>query len=202
MKFSNPVFLGSGNRNKVRPEEIILVQDEFFADQDVIHIDTSLEGMTSDPESGRYYLGTWAGPEAKLSNLLHEMGHFVEREIDKLKEFPISNWGYSFGKYWELCGRSGWEPRTDQDVRREQRVWAYQISLEKHFGIYESPYEMVNAAPFLGGWCFYQPLEIETYENEPRIRKLAEETEELSRTRYTLERFRKGWWRRIRELSP
>lgn len=58
------------------------IEKQFFDGHPVSFV-MNLQGQALD-EHGNYLLGGSAGPETHVSNLLHEMGHLAEREIDKL----------------------------------------------------------------------------------------------------------------------
>jgi hypothetical protein len=98
------------------------------------HVKFKVEGQSLN-SLNEYVLGCMAGPSICLSNLCHEMAHFAEREVHKLCQMPAAGWGYTHGKYWEICGQSGYEPTTDQAVQREARCWAYQWSIINEYGI-------------------------------------------------------------------
>jgi hypothetical protein len=185
-----------------------VVQRDFF-DGNPVTIDVGIEGQRLDREGGNYVLGCRAGPGIHISNLYHEMSHLAEREIAKLLEKPNRNWGYGWGQYWEIAGQSGFEYQTDQSVQREKRVWAYQLSIEKHYGIYtqnikndNAPPEVVLAriAPFLPAFPLYigrQGLKDE----KAAIQFLADEIRELSETAFTFKHFCDAWFERMKALK-
>lgn len=165
-----------------------------------------IEGQHIRANEKTYLIGPWAGPAAEVSNVFHEMGHFAEREIEKLKKFPNSGWGLYPGKFWQIGVHWGYEPQTDQSVRREQRVWAYQISLQKHYNLSISPYDTVSSATWLPAWCYYQPFP--KVENEGlsswdrrRLEQLAKDAESMSINEYTFEDFQEQWNKRIEILK-
>ena len=178
------------------------VLTRFFKPGGPIVYDEDLEGQTVYEPTSQYVIGPWAGPQAEIENLLHEMCHFAEREVDKLLQFPFSSWGFSYGKYWEVLGRFGYEPQTDASVLREQRVWAYQISLQKHLGVEVDPYDLVSSAQYMNAWCYYQPFSLRTWDNEIKFRKLSQDTMIMSQNEYTFEAFRDAWDYRIENVLP
>jgi len=154
---------------------------------------------------GNYLLGNRAGPSCHISSLTHEMCHLAEREIPKLLEKPNCSWGFTYGKYWECLGQSGYESQTDQSVLREARVWAYQWSLHQTLGIpIEDDEEdnniegLVSSAVYMDAFFIYRNkridpnLEFRQKEKEG-LKALAAEVQELSRTRFTFDDFKRNW---------
>jgi len=114
----------------------------------------NMEGQTCEEKS--YWVGGIAGPSCNLSNLLHEICHFAELEKERILEFPKKGWGLNMGKFWQIGNNWGYEQSTDQQVQREARVWAYQLSAQKHFGLNDSAYELVSSVVWLPAWCHYR----------------------------------------------
>jgi hypothetical protein len=160
------------------------------------------QGITAD---NCFKLGCVAGPSVELSNLLHEMCHLAEREKDKLLLRPHSAWGFTFGKYWELLGQSGYEAQTDQSVLREARVWSYQLSLSRELGIEESAEELVSSAVYLDAFCLFKfnhiakgkPYRERERETLQVLAKLVEDQTEV----FTFERFEQDWFERMELLK-
>jgi hypothetical protein len=193
-------------KNNIDQNILAKIKDAFL-NNDVIVYDPKIEGQKTN-DKNQYLVGPWAGPQADISNLLHEVCHFAEREIDKLKLFPSYAWGFSFGKYWELCGQSGYEPSTAQAVLREQRVWAYQLSMLREYGIDEDPEDLVKSVVYVPAWCYYKyPHKIEKdgkYEvvsDRTAIKFLAKETDIMSRNEYTYEAFCREFHLRVDRLQ-
>lgn len=174
-----------------------------------VKVSTRISGQTLT-KNGKYLLGTWAGPEQNASNLLHEICHLAEREEDKLLEFPLGGWGFSQGKYWEVGYHCGYEPTTDQQVMREARVWAYQLSLHKKYGLSDNPQEMVSSAIYLPAFCHFQfkfnkcsyncKEENHLASEEFALKKLANLVDDWSRNFYTVDRFEEEWNKRMELL--
>lgn len=125
----------------------------FFSNEFVL-LDVGLEGQTCQENS--YIIGSRTGPVKSISGLLHEICHFAELEPERLLKFPGMAWGLKQGKFWQVGHKWGYEPMTDQQVQREARVWAFQLSAEKYFGIGDSAQELVSSAKYLPAWCWYQ----------------------------------------------
>jgi hypothetical protein len=74
-------------------------------------------------------LGGRAGPYSGLSNLLHEVSHFVEIDDARCTK---NNFGFRYGK-WIACpisARGGWyQPSTNQAIMREIRTFVIQYRL-------------------------------------------------------------------------
>lgn len=128
------------------------VRDEFFATS-VIGIDTTKHDTQWLDERGRLMFGVWAGPAARVSNLLHEMAHFVE--IDE-RRMGKRGWGLRLPKMHYIPGPYGgstWcEPTTMQITAREIRVIAYQHHLHVHLGIEPWRKLLPDLLPFLPDW--------------------------------------------------
>jgi len=151
------------------------------------------------------------------------MGHLADREVPKLVKRPYSGWGYSYGKYWELMGRSGYEPQTDQSVVREGNIWAFQYSLHKHYNLkIESEfrdveldpehqvYELVSPAIYMGAFFIYAsrfnpfplPKDMSLKErDEFALHKLADYVMELEDTKFSFENFVMAWSERMEALK-
>lgn len=189
--------------NRLDQEILAKVRKDFFPDDGPIIIDESLEGQTV--RDGKYVIGPWAGPGSDIHNLFHEMGHFADREIEALLRFPINSWGYSFGRPWSVAGQSGFEPQTDQSVRREMNCWAYQVSLSRHYGCEQPTYEAVRSAVYLDAFLFYKLEEGKGLEykdrDEFKLRIMADEVDELAATTHSFSNFQLEWDIRIRALT-
>jgi len=179
------------------------VKGDFFPDDSPIIVDESLEGQTV--RDGRYVIGPWAGPGSDIHNLFHEMGHFADREIEALLEYPFNSWGYSFGRPWSIAGQSGFEPQTDQSVRREMNCWAYQVSLSRHYGCEQSTQDVVRSAVYLDAFMFYKMEEGRQLEykdrNKFKLSIMADEVEKLTATTHTFSNFLLEWNKRIYALK-
>jgi len=176
------------------------VRKDYFGNSKFpIQIKVNLEGQGLD-ENGNFVIGCMAGPSCELANLFHEMGHFAEREIPKLKRKPPSSWGYTFGKYYQIGQHSGYEPTTDESVKRELRIWAFQWHLENKYGIATSIKEMISAVVYMPAFIYY-PMN-GGYRPEPERLTLAlEEVTRLSQTTFSLEAFDLAWFERIKALE-
>mgnify|MGYP006339620387 CR=1 FL=1 len=169
---------------------------DFFLGNTVIQFDRSISGQKI--KENKFVIGPWAG-HAEITNLFHEMCHFAERPIEKLQELPPFAWGFTFGKYWEIFGKSGYEPQTDQAVRTEQRVWAFQRSVQKHYGIEEDPYDTVSSATYIHAFTMF--LLGQGKSNEEKLKILATETEIMSNNEFSFEKFKEDWNHRIEILK-
>jgi len=173
------------------------VVKDFFTTDSPIQMDVSVEGQEIDDE-GRYVIGPWAGPEADMPNLFHEMGHFSDRELDKLEEFPNGGWGYTHGKYWQIGTAWGYEPQTPQSVIREARCWAYQVSLMRHYQLGTDVSEVVQSATFLPAFSMYGKPDCK--DDKSRLVRLTEEVDAMSQTTHTFDAFHKAWFDRVGHL--
>lgn len=182
-----------------------LIQKYFSPHNEVI-VKKKLQGQKV--VDNRYVIGMRAGPltNINIDNLLHEICHLVEIEEERLVKRPTSSWGLNPGKFWQIGSNWGYETFTDDQVKREQRVWAYQLSLNSNINnqttnINDS-LNLVSSARFLNAWTYYQPFEIKTYKDEDRIKKLAEETFDMSNTEeYSYDKWLEEWNKRINKLK-
>jgi hypothetical protein len=129
------------------------IKDYFFSSP-VFKLKANFAGQTA--ENNTYFVGGKAGPSYSLSNLLHEICHFAELEKERLLKFPHNGWGFYPGKFWQIGMHWGYEQRTAQQVEREARVWAFQISAERYFNLNDSAEDLVSSATWLPAWCFYK----------------------------------------------
>ena len=197
-------------------EKLALIQKMFFEGQPV-STQVELQGYVIG-EDGNYCLGCQSGPRIHVSNLIHEMCHLAEREVDKLLKKPYNAWGYSFVQYWELLGRSGYESQNAKTVHREKRVWAFQLSVEKELGIRDiedaddpeesHAYSLVKSAIYLDAFMWYKrevltENQLEDYSKgeQQAIQILSEEVDRLSEKDFTYARFCDDWFHRMELLK-
>lgn len=146
-----------------------------------------------------FLLGCSLVGKTDVEALLHEMGHFSEREPEKLLKKPVNGWGFSHGKYWQIAGKCGFEPQTDAQVQREARVWGYQLSLHRYYGLNPDVRKMVDCAKYLPAFGIYEYKipEIKdlgyTERENAALDILAKEVEEKSLTKFTFESFKENW---------
>lgn len=96
-------------------------------------------------EDGKLWIGGRAGPKCDISNLAHEMAHFVEIDDDRC---AITGWGLRVPEQW-VYDRWCFEPLTNQCTQRECRVAAYQHNLLKWAGVTRTPKYLVKSFYFL-----------------------------------------------------
>ena len=173
-----------------------LIQQRYFDNSPIV-----LEEQTSGQEvrDGIVVIGARAGPEVCWTNLIHEMAHLVEIDLKRITQW---GWGLRYGKYWECFGKSGYEPQTDQSVRREERVWAFQLNFLESFGISISEIKMVSSATWLPAFCYVKPARSTVdYRDRDRAR-LEVIADRVARNReiFTTEMFDYEWRRRMEYL--
>lgn len=168
------------------------IKQDFFNHHQGIICNPKKEGQ--HVQGGIVELGTWAGPHADISNLLHEMGHFVEIDQPRMAKY---GWGLKFGKYYQIGMHSGHEPYTAQSVWREIRVWAYQINLMNHYNIPETIENMTASADYLPAICY-----VPGKTKEERLAYVAAETRKMSLLpAYQVVSFATEWERRAKILD-
>lgn len=200
-------------QNTINPEHLGILCEEFFKGNPV-SISKELQGQGLD-ENSNFVLGCSAGPSTDVSNLIHEMSHLAELEVPRLLKKPYGGWGFKWGKYWELNGHSGYEPRTDQSVRREMRTWAYQWSIHQSLQIPVSNYDdeskgelidLVRSSTYLHAFANYKWAVLSQEERDAlgysaseqkTLEILADEVLHLSQTVFTFDNFCKNWKERM-----
>lgn len=198
--------------SKSQIDQVLLqkVDNDFFKGNPVSY-EITHQGQRLDGQ-GNIVLGGNAG-DTGVDNLLHEMSHLAEREKHKIVLRPVRDWDFSYGKYWSFGRASGYEPSTDQAVRRELRVWAFQASIQEHYGMFidiqQDVRDLVRSAVFISGWCYYawknfqsdgKPDEYDRQENDA-INRAADEVYSLSQSSFTFARFCEDWEDRMRLLK-
>ncbi len=189
-------------KDRVTKKQQNRVFEEFFADA-AVRVDWKSPAQRID-EAGRVVLGPWAGPEATISNLVHEMSHFVEIDEPRMTEF---GWGLTVPEIY-VAGRLCLEPTTCQATERELRVIAYQANVLEYLGFPRSTRDLVNALDWMPDWCFVPIEDGSSAFGDDRTHKLsypdieksqkrwcAKQVEAL-RSTFTLERFIAEWKRR------
>ena len=185
-----------------------ILESEFLSHTNRVVFKPGLEGQTIG-DDGTIFIGDRAGPELEITNLCHEMAHFVE--IDDAR-MTCRKWGLQVRKV-VICGQECLDPRTTQITEREMRVAAYQSHLQELIGVSESIDEITKSFRWLPDFTFI-PLEngrpafgegsdpdVPYEEIDPsRLRWIANRTREL-RSVYTLERFVSEWHRKIKLLA-
>lgn len=168
---------------------------DYFGQDYPIFVDPKTEGQKI--RDNKYVIGCKTAYLLCVSSLLHEMAHFAEREINKLKQYPYSSWGFSLGKEWHVGRYSGFEMTTDRDVQREMRCWAFQYSLMRKYNFDFTIEDITSSAHFLNGFLFYHR---EVRNDKEKLSILAKEVIELS-NKYNISAFDKAWNERIIELK-
>jgi hypothetical protein len=102
-----------------------------------------------NPEDGVLVFGDRAGPECRLANLTHEMGHMVE--INHNRKWWFGGWGLTTRDVW-CYDRYCEQPHSDTCVRREIRTIAIQWMIQDQLGSStsaEDAFSTVGALRFL-----------------------------------------------------
>lgn len=189
-------------KNYVTKKERTRVYDEFFADA-AVRVDWDAAAQSIDHE-GNVVLGPWTGPEALISNLVHEMCHFVE--IDE-RRMNVFGWGLDVPEIY-IAGHRCLEPQTCQATKRELRVMAFQANVLEYIGFPRSVRTLVRPLDWMPDFVFVPIEDGSSAYGEDRTHKLsyaeitksqlrwcAKEVEALRET-FTTERFLSEWKRR------
>lgn len=179
-------------------EHVILqVQRDYFStEKSPVCVSMNFEGQGIN-DSGQFILGCRAGPEIAATHLLHEMAHFAEREVKKLKKRPLSSWGFKFGKSIEIpeIGYSGFEFSGTQHIEREISVFGYHLNLAKKYGVDETAHSLASVCKYLQNFFMYGS------HDDVAINVIAEKIESAAAGTFTLQRFEIEWRKRLKALS-
>lgn len=187
---------------------LAILKRDFLDHTDRLRYVPALQGQRVGTD-GVVYVGSRAGPSRALSNLVHELGHFVE--IDDARQ-QVNGWGFKVPLI-VVCGQTCVEPITLKMIERELRVMAYQVNLMEYLGAPMRVLNLVRALQYMPDFILV-PLEdgrpaysedgtreVPYSEVDPsRIRWMANRVQEL-RKDFTFERFRSEWFRKIALLS-
>lgn len=189
---------------------LALLKKRYLSHTDRLRYKPGLEGQFVDRD-GVIYVGNRAGPTRDLSNLAHELSHFVEVDDTRVGFY---GWGLKAPEKW-ILGHRCCEPITMQMTERELRVIAYQVNLLESLGSPSRPRTFVRSLIYMADFI-YVPLEdgrsaygddAPTFEemgprekDESRIRWMTRRVEAM-RSEYTLERFDSEWTRKLNLLS-
>jgi len=131
----------------------------------------------------------------------------VELEFDRFLKFPSGGWGFSHGSPVVVNGRTYYEMTNDKSVLREGRVWAYQLALQRYYGIKTSPIDTIAAVKHMEAWYLYRckvapdKSMVASERDRLALEKFATMVDQLSRSEFTVMRFKKEWKRRMRALD-
>lgn len=198
-------------KNRVTKKQRDRVYDEFFAGA-AVRVDWTRQAQSIDGEA-TVVLGPWAGPEASIANLVHEMSHFVEIDEGRMTEF---GWGLRVPEI-HIAGRVCLEPQTRQATERELRVIAFQANVLTYLGFPRSTHDLVAALDWMPDFVFVPIEDGSSAFGESRTHKLSYEAIQKSQKRwcakeverlrptFTTERFLSEWKRRnelLQSSSP
>jgi hypothetical protein len=171
-----------------------------FFQNNVVKYKSKMEGQECKERC--FFLGSYAGPEKSIESLLHEVGHFAELEKERLAIFPTNGWGLKQGRFWQIGVHWGYEPCTDQQVLREARVWAFQLSAQRHFNLRSCAKELVSSAVYLPAWCLYKRKTVQTkpHDEHEALDTLARHVDGLTKN-YTFERLVCDYHDRVKYLE-
>ena len=179
-------------------ETLKKVKELFFANKQ-IKLSVGLEGQKCDGTT--YIVGCKAGPSVDIQNLLHELCHFAELEKERLLLFPRTSWGLKFGKFWSFGQHWGYEPQTSEQVEREARVWAFQLSASKYFGLNANSHDYAKTAVWLPAFTIYECGFTGKASDCKAIYKLSKHIERLSKNRFTFDKLIDDFNDRIKLLE-
>jgi hypothetical protein len=196
--------------------------DRYFKNS-FVEVDWDYEGQrVGDPEcyhyagkhltdiKGKIYIGARAGPYVNITNLCHEMSHFIEIDDERMNR---NKWGLKAPEVY-IFNRICVEPVTIQMSLRETRVAALQYWLQKSIGCEQSIQQLISSfkylpdftnVPFYNNGIIYSHEEmIENFEygnrDEFRFNFLKEKCKEYIKN-YSLEFFNSEWERKNKLLK-
>lgn len=171
------------------------LKKDFFRD-DVVRFEMDFEGQKMDGDV--FVLGCSVAMTQGVEYLMHEMAHFAELSIERIVKHPKYNWDLSLPKGY-LNGRLYYDARTSSSLLREARVWAFQVSMHRHYGFDVGVERLVSSAEYLNAWTIYK-VEIGQRDDKKAMKVLAEYVETLSRTEFTFDVFKTSWNERVLAL--
>lgn len=119
-------------RDRINPHHLESVTNDFFAkNSDCIGILRESSGDRNKIIDNKLMLLSWAGPEAHIGNVCHEIAHFIEID-DERCHFP--DWGLNSGKWNDRFGCYD-GMITDKAIRREIRTFGIQHVIHSNYGI-------------------------------------------------------------------
>ncbi len=201
----------ASKKNKVTLKQKKRVEEEFFT-RSFVQVDWDIQGQLTynkkkaaqhEVECG-IFIGPWAGPEASLSNLVHEMSHFVEIDEERMDK-PA--WGLTRPEIW-VVDRYCCEPRTTQMTMRELRVLAFQANVLEYLGSPVSITKLVSPTTFMADFYLLPKEDGSTAWGDARDKSLGYQETQKSQLRWcankvtelrkthTLELFLSEWKRR------
>lgn len=172
-----------------------LIKRDFFGADCPIKVEWNLEGQRLIDD--HITIGAKTGPEATVFGLTHEMAHFAELDIERILKKPVRNWDLRNGSSFVIGGRFTHMQITTQAIEREARVWAYEISLRKHYGLTLDVDYMVTGAEWISAWDTYRAR---FDSKNAALSSLKEHVISLSETTHTFELFKEEWNRRVSAL--
>ena len=180
---------------------------EFLSKTSALRYKPNLEGQRI--EDGVILVGDKAGPAYDLSNLCHELSHFVE--IDDAR-MTSPSWGLRVPEVW-VYNRMCIEPETIQMTERELRVTTFQKNLMDYLGFPVTVEELVASLKYLADYI-HVPLEDGSKAwGSGRHPALSTQAIEESQFRwraawvyralpeFSIERFRAEWNRKVKLLG-
>lgn len=189
---------------------LALLKKRYLSHTDRVRYRHGLQGQCIGND-GAIVIGNRAGPEHHISNLAHELSHFVEVDDARM---GLYGWGLKVPEVW-VYDRMCCEPRTMQMTERELRVIAFQVTLLESLGAPKRIKSFTKSLVYMSDFI-HVPLEdgrsaygdgAPTFEemgprekDESRIRWLTRRVGEML-PEYTLERFDREWTRKINILS-
>lgn len=189
---------------------LALLKKRYLSHTDRVRFQHGLEGQRIDRD-GTILVGNRAGPKNHVSNLAHELSHFVE--IDDAR-MGVYGWGLKVPEIW-VYDRMCCEPRTMKMVERELRVIAFQTNLLESLGSPKQVQSFTRSLVYMPDFI-HVPLDDgrSAYgEDAPSFEEMGPRKKDESRIRwltrrviemlpeYTLERFDSEWARKINLLS-
>lgn len=141
---------------------------------------------------GQVILGMKAGPSYDVTNLCHEVCHYVESPLDRCNK---QGWGIKYPKIYQESFS------TPKHLEREGRVWAWQYVLHDMVGL--DTKDIVSSSPYLPDlWLLKDAYGIPDTKNTTIIAFFKDYTASLG---YTQEEFLRRFHERneyIKTFSP
>lgn len=151
-------------------------------------------------QNNRFEIGYKLVGDIDPTAAIHEISHFAELPTERIIKKPNTNWGFSYGKYWQIGTSWGYEPQTDQATQRELRTWGYQLSVQRELGINESAYDLVKSIVWMNDYCIFKHR-AGIKEDKDVIAYAADIVEKYSNAKFSYKNFLISYKERIEALK-
>lgn len=160
-----------------------LIKERFLKNFNYININENITGQKVGENC--VILGCRVGNEITEQGFIHEFSHLVEIDVERV---IMHNWGLYMKNTEFFNGQIFCNPISSQASMREIRVFAYQHSINKEFGIQDDLIHSAKSLDFMPDWIFMTKKE---EEDRKKYLRISEMIADLSEREFTIEKFEK-----------